>query len=553
MTDAVARERSWSDTFLAFFERRLIAVLFLGFASGLPLALTAATLQARLTEAGADLTTIGFFALVGVAYSLKFLWSPLIDRSLPPGPFKRLGHRRGWTLLFQLSLVAAIALFGLINPATAPAATAAMAVAVAFLSASQDIVIDAYRIEVLDDEQQGAGAAMIQYGYRLGMLASGAGALFIAEFAYRYFSRANIDAAWGVIGLATMDKAGSMSLLSRSIGGLTEAVHQSWVVTFIAMAALMAIGVTTTFLVREPPHRRAAAPAGIEGEASFALRMVVIAAAMAVAILAFLGVKEGLTQLGWPKWAPNVVATLIAAFVPVIIVMLLPKPRPDGNQQYRAIRIWLDNAVMKPFAEVTKREGWVLILLFIVLFKLGDAVLGTMATAFYLNIGFTKPEIAEISKIFGLVATLLGVWIGGLMVMKWGMGKSLLFTGVLQLLSNLMFSWQAHVGNDLNWLYATIAIENFTGGMASAAFVAYISRLCNLQFTATQYALFSSLAAVGRTVIASPMGGIAEQIGWVDYFLLSTAMALPGMLLLVFMLRRYPITIESPAADIADD
>ncbi len=529
MTDtAVAREKSWVEAFVAFFERRLIAVLFLGFASGLPLALTAATLQARLTEAGADLTTIGFFALVGVAYSLKFLWSPLIDRSMPPGPFKNLGHRRGWILLFQLSLMAAIVLFGLINPAVSPVATAAMAVVVAFLSASQDIVIDAYRIEVLDDNQQGAGAAMIQYGYRLGMLASGAGALFIAEYAYRYFAEAADEASLG------------------------EAVHLSWVVTFIAMAALMAVGIATTFLVREPPHKRAAAPAA-EGEASFLLRMGAIAVAMALAVGAFLGIKEGLTQLGWPRWAPNVAATLIAAFVPVVIVMLLPKPRPGGNPQYNAIRLWLDNAVMKPFAEVTKRDGWVLILLFIVLFKLGDAVLGTMATAFYLNIGFTKPEIAEISKIFGLVATLLGVWIGGLMVMKWGMGKSLLLTGVLQLLSNLMFSWQAYVGHDINWLYVTIAIENFTGGMASAAFVAYISRLCNLQFTATQYALFSSLAAVGRTVIASPMGGIAEQIGWIDYFLLSTAMALPGMLLLLFMLRRHPVTIDTPAVAMADD
>lgn len=533
MADVVERKKSWGETFLAFFERRLIAVLFLGFASGLPLALTAATLQARLTEAGADLTTIGFFALVGVAYSLKFLWSPLIDRSMPPGLFKKLGHRRGWTLLFQLALMVAIAVFGFINPAVSPVATAAMAVVVAFLSASQDIVIDAYRIEILDDEQQGAGAAMIQYGYRLGMLVSGAGALFIAEFAYRYF--------------AGTDAPATPETLQP------DAVNLSWIVTFIAMAALMAIGIATTLLVGEPPLRRAAVSSGIEGEASFALRMVVILGAMAVAILAFLGIKEGLTQLGWPRWAPNVVATLVAAFVPVGIVMLLPRPTPRSNRQYQAIRLWLDNAVMKPFAEVTKRDGWVLILLFIVLFKLGDAVLGTMATAFYLNIGFTKFEIGEISKVFGLVATLLGVWVGGLMVMKWGMGKSLLLTGVLQLLSNLMFSWQAYVGHDVNWLYLTIALENFTGGMASAAFVAYISRLCNLQFTATQYALFSSLAAVGRTVIASPMGGIAEQIGWVDYFLLSTVMAIPGMLLLIFMLRRYPVTIESPAANITDD
>jgi PAT family beta-lactamase induction signal transducer AmpG len=553
MTDAaVAREKSWIETFLAFFERRLIAVLFLGFASGLPLALTAATLQARLTEAGADLTTIGFFALVGVAYSLKFLWSPMIDRSTPPGPFQHLGHRRGWTLLFQLLLIVAISAFGFVNPAVSPIATAAVAVVVAFLSASQDIVIDAYRIEVLDDDQQGAGAAMVQYGYRFGMLASGAGALFVADYAYHYFAEANVAAVWGAANLAEMDKAGSMALLSQSLSSLTDAVHQSWIITFLAMAVLMMVGVLTTFLVREPPNRRPPAPA-IEGEAGFALRLVAIVSLTAVAIVAFLAVKKGLSQLDWVTWAINAVATLVAAAVPVAIVMSLPKPSVGGNRQYQAIHIWLENAVVKPFREVAKRDGWQLILLFIVLFKVGDAVLGSMATTFYLNIGFTKPEIAEISKIFGLVATLLGVWVGSLLVTKWGMGKSLLLTGVLQLLSNLMFSWQAYVGHDINWLYLTIAIENFTGGMASAAFVAYISRLCNLQFTATQYALFSSLAVVGRTVIASPMGGIAETIGWVDYFLLSTVMAIPGMLLLIFMLRRHPVTIETPAANIADD
>jgi PAT family beta-lactamase induction signal transducer AmpG len=254
-----------------------------------------------------------------------------------------------------------------------------------------------------------------------------------------------------------------------------------------------------------------------------------------------------------PTWAINAIATLVAAAIPVAIVMSLPKPKAGGNRQYEAIHIWLENAVVKPFREVAKRDGWQMILLFIVLFKVGDAVLGSMATTFYLNIGFTKFEIGEISKVFGLVATLLGVWAGSLMVIKWGMGKSLLLTGVLQLLSNLMFSWQAYVGHDVTWLYVTIAIENFTGGMGSAAFVAYISRLCNLQFTATQYALFSSLAVVGRTVIASPMGGIAETIGWIDYFLLSTVMAIPGMLLLIYMLRRHPVTIETPAANIADD
>ncbi len=510
---AAAEGQSWRETFVAFFERRLIAVLFLGFSSGLPLALTAATLQARQTEAGIDLTTIGFFALVGIAYSLKFLWSPLIDRSLPPGPFRRLGHRRGWTLMIQIALMAAIAILGLIDPAASPVLTALMAVVVAFLSASQDIVIDAYRIELLDDEQQGAGAAMTQYGYRLGMLVSGAGALFLAEY-------------------------------------------YSWSLAYLVMAVLIGVGMATVLMTREPgrsPLSKGIARAGPEGEPSFALRLGLISGLAALAILVFLGTRDWvLAPLDWPKWAGNVIATLLAAALPVLIVAFLPRPATEtGN--YAALHRWLDEAVKRPFQDMGTRRGWALILLFIVLYKLGDAVLGTMATPFYLKIGFTKLEIAEISKIFGLVATLLGVYIGGNMVMRLGLGRTLLITGALQATSNLMFAWQAHVGHDIHWLYVTIGIENLTGGMGSAAFVAYLSGLCNVAFTATQYALFSSLAALGRTVIASPMGAIAEEVGWVLYFLLSTAMALPGLLLLLFMLRRFPATIEGTRREAIGD
>jgi PAT family beta-lactamase induction signal transducer AmpG len=498
----VAKEQPWRETFIAFFERRLIAVLFLGFSSGLPLALTAATLQARQTEAGVDLATIGFFSLVGVAYSLKFLWSPLMDRSLPPGPFRRLGHRRGWTMLTQVALMGAIAGLGLIDPASAPVLTAAAAVIVAFLSASQDIVIDAYRIELLDDRQQGAGAAMIQYGYRLGMLVSGAGALFLAEY-------------------------------------------YSWSIAYLVMAALVGVGMATVLMTREP--NRSALSKGDPSESaqqsvSLALRLGLIGGLAAIGILAFLGVRDWILPSDWPKWAGNVIATLIAALLPVLVVVYMPRPASNKGR-YAALHDWLDEAVRRPFQDMATRRAWALILLFIVLYKLGDAILGSMATPFYLKIGFTKPEIAEISKIFGLVATLLGVYIGGSLVMRMGLGKALLVTGVLQGASNLMFAWQAHVGHEIHWLYLTIGIENLTGGMGSAAFVAYLSGLCNIAFTGTQYALFSSLAALGRTVIASPMGAIAEEVGWVQYFLISTAMALPGLLLLLFMLRHFPAAL----------
>jgi len=494
-------EKSWGIALRGYLEPRLIAVMFLGFSSGLPLALTGATLQIRQTEAGVDLTTIGFFALAGVSYSLKFLWSPLIDKSLPPGPLKLLGHRRGWAILFQLLLVIAITALGIVDPSMAQTQTVILAVVVAFLSASQDIVIDAYRIELLDSEQQGAGSAMIQYGYRIGMLTSGAGALFIAEY-------------------------------------------YSWFTAYIVMAAAMGIGILTILIAPEPKQPREADIADGE-QVGAALRFLTIGGAAAAAIAVFM-VTKNLSEvlISGPKWIPNVFGTLTAAITPIVLFMLLPRPRSQGGS-YASLYNWLNGAIIDPFRDMATRQGWVSILLFVVLFKLGDAVCGTMANPFYISIGFQKPQIAEISKVFGLIATFVGVFLGGLMNLKLGLGRTLVITGLLQLGSNLMFSLQALVGNDERYLYATIGIENLTGGMGSAAFVAYLSGLCNLAFTATQYALFSSLAAVGRTVLSSPFGAVAEDVGWVTYFIISAVMAVPGMLLLFWMLRKYPAAIAS--------
>lgn len=494
-------DKSWGAALRGYLEPRLIAVMFLGFSSGLPLALTGATLQIRQTEAGVDLTTIGFFALAGVSYSLKFLWSPLIDKSLPPGPLKLLGHRRGWAILFQILLVIAITALGMVDPTSSQKTTVALAIIVAFLSASQDIVIDAYRIELLDKEQQGAGSAMIQYGYRIGMLTSGAGALFIAEY-------------------------------------------YSWFAAYAVMAIAMGVGILTVLIAREPKHKTPAVSADDE-EVGAVLRFLTIGGAAIVAIAVFMLVRHFVEiAIPAPKWLPNVMATLVAAVTPVGLFLLLPHPK-TATGGYSRLYHWLNGAIIDPFRDMATRQGWVSILLFIVLFKLGDAVCGAMANPFYISIGFQKPQIAEISKVFGLVATFVGVFLGGLMNLKLGLGRTLVITGLLQLASNLMFSLQAMVGNDEHYLYATIGIENLTSGMGSAAFVAYLSGLCNLAFTATQYALFSSLAAVGRTVLSSPFGAVAEDVGWVNYFLISAVMAVPGMLLLFWMLKAYPAAIAS--------
>lgn len=504
--------RSFSEAFTVYAEKRLVITLLLGFSSGLPLALTGATLQARLTESGVDLGTIGFFTLVGVSYSLKFLWAPMIDRTPAPFAFSRLGRRRGWMLFFQAALLVAIAWMGFVVPAQSPVLTAAAAVLVAFLSASQDIVIDAYRIELLDVSQQGAGAAMTQYGYRLGMLSSGAGALLMAEFF-------------------------------------------SWEAAYLVMSGAMGLGMLAVLWGSEPFEKASAALESSSKKASIALRFAFILGLSAAAIALFFLVRD--TLLPWlrlPKWAPNIIATAAAAAAPVLIVALLPSPSISASgSRYAALYEWLGDAIKKPFIDIAARKGWALILLFIVLYKLGDATLGSMAMAFYLRIGFTKLQVAAVTKVFGLVASLAGIAVGGSLVMRTGIRKSLVISGILQMLSNLMFAWQAHKGADIQWLYATIGIENFTGGLASAAFVAYLSGLCNIAFTATHYALFSSLAAVGRTVLVSPMGGIAEQIGWVRFFVLSTLVAIPGMLLLLEMIRRFPSALEGRHSTLVGD
>jgi PAT family beta-lactamase induction signal transducer AmpG len=495
---------AWRRSLATYAEPRLIAVLFMGFSSGLPLALTTGTLQVWQTRAGVSLATIGFFALVGAVYSLKFVWAPLMDQIRLPGPLGRLGRRRGWAIVTQLALAGSLVLLGTSDPAAAPALTAFFAVLVAFSSASQDIVIDAYRIELLDEAQQGAGAAMTQYGYRIGMLVSGAGALYLAD-------------------------------------------HVSWSVVYCVMAALVAVGIVTVLLTREPAESGFAAAAAA-GRA-WRLRALALATVAASAILVFFVAKLLLGQLDLPSWVPRTVAIVLAAATPVAIILLLPRPDPRAvgglAGGYAELRVWLDGAVVRPFAEFAGRRGWLAILLFIVLFKLGDAVAGVMANPFYVRIGFSNEEIASVTKVFGLIATLLGVFIGGALVARLGIMRALLVAGILQMVSNLTFSAQAVVGHDVGFLMLTIGFENLAGGIGSAAFVAYLSGLCNIAFTATQYALFSSLAVVGRTVLSSPGGVLAEQLGWFDYFLVATALAIPGLLVLLWMMRRYP---PDPAA-----
>jgi MFS transporter, PAT family, beta-lactamase induction signal transducer AmpG len=407
--------REW---FALYLRPRILAILALGFVSGLPLALTASTLSVWLTEAGISKSAIGLFAAVSTPYALKFLWAPLIDCTRFPLLGKLFGRRRGWLFATQIALIIALLLLGLANPEINPWLTAILALMVAIASASQDIVIDAYRVELLKPQEQGAGAATAVLGYRLGMIVSSAGALYLAT----YFG---------------------------------------WLITYVCMASLIGIGIITALLAGEPE-----------------------------------------TSEEW---------------------------RPPGRQNFNA---WVQEAVIAPFANFMTRPYWLTILLFILLYKLADAFMGVMTNPFLIEIGFTKEEIASVVKLFGVIATIAGSFIGGAMVARLGTLRSLWICGIAHAVTNLMFVVQARMGADIHILALGITLENVSGGMGTAAFVAYISGLTYVRFTATQYALLSSFAAFGRTWLSTPAGWFAEKLGWEWFFFFAALLAIPGLFVL---------------------
>jgi PAT family beta-lactamase induction signal transducer AmpG len=385
----------------------MLIALVMGFASGLPLLLTSTLLQAWMTDAGVDLGTIGLFTLVGLPYTLKFVWAPLLDRYVIPG----VGRRRGWLLVAQALLMLTIAGLGMTHPSTAPGFVALVALLLTFFSASQDIVIDAYRRESLADDEQGLGASLYVNGYRVGMLLASGGGLILAD------------------------------LLPFSA-------------VYLLMAVCMLPGLVTTLLAPEPP---------IDG-------------------------------------APP--ATLRAA-------------------------------VVEPFLDFFSRNGALTILLFIFLYKIGDTMATTLTTPFYLQLGFSKTAIGAVVKLFGFWATVFGGLAGGVLIMRWGNYRALWIFGILQAISTLGFAALVPIGPNEAALAVVIALENLAGGMGTAAFVAFMANLTNRRFTATQYALLSSLMGVPRVIIASPSGFVAEWLGWAGYFVFCAALAVPALLLLL--------------------
>jgi MFS transporter, PAT family, beta-lactamase induction signal transducer AmpG len=429
-----ASRASWTETLGVYLRRRVVVVLLLGFSGGLPLALSGSTLLRWMAEAGVNLGTIGLFALVGTPYTAKFLWAPLVDAIDVPVLSRLLGRRRGWLVLTQVALIAAIVFLGICDPSIAPWLVALGALFVAAMSATQDIVIDAFRVESLDESEQAAGMASYVAGYRVGMLASMAGALFLVSA----FERFDLSA------------------------------HAAWTASYLVMAALVAVGIIATLIAIEPQK---SAP-----------------------------VESVHTQRG-P--AARVIETAIGAFMDFL--------------QYRQVAV---------------------ILGFVVLFKFTDALAGVMTAPFVYELGFSRDVYAAIIKGVGLAATLIGGFAGGFVARGFSLAASLWISGILQAIANLAYSWQAVVGTDVAWLTFAIVVENFTSAIGTVIFVAYLSALCrNPLHTATQYALLTALAAVGRTYLSSGAGFMASAVGWPVFFALCAVAAVPGLLLLARLQR----------------
>lgn len=389
-------------------------MLVLGFASGVPLALTGSTLSAWMVSEGVDIKTIGLFSLVGLPYALKFLWSPLMDRYTPPF----LGRRRGWMIITQLILIVSISMLGFLHPSSQLVMIAFLAVAIAFFSASQDIVLDAYRTESLAAEERGAGAGVWILGYRIAILVSGALALILSDYL-------------------------------------------PWRSVYIIMGAAMVIGCVTTIMCPEPV-----------------------------------------------------------------------RTSPDG--QVIEPPKSLAEAVVSPFVEFLRRPGAIEILLFVVLYKIGDVAAAQMTTPYILkHIGFSRTELGTIFKGLGMVATVVGSLAGGALMARWTLKKSLFVFGVLQGISTISFVLLEFTGRQLWALSLVIGIENICGGLGTAAYTALLMGLCNTRFTATQYALLSSLMAVSRYVTGAPTGFVADAVGWIWFFTICTLLALPAMLMLL--------------------
>jgi len=439
MTEKTATDQpafSWLASWRVYLQPASLRMLLLGFAAGLPLLLVLGTLSFRLREAGIDRSAIGYLSWVGLAYGFKWVWAPLVDRMPIPFLTHRLGRRRSWLLLAQTMVILGLVGMALSDPSQTLGPVVWCALLVAVGSATQDIALDAFRIESADPTQQAALAASYQTGYRLAMIWAGAGVLWVA--------------AW-VQG-----------------ENATGYLHAAWQTAYLVMAASMSVGVITVWMSREPS----------------------------------------------------------------------PTELPPA----RNMKAWLQGALIDPFADFIKRYKWqaALILSLIAVYRISDVVMGIMANPFYVDMGYTKAEVATVTKVYGVLMTLLGAFVGGVMALRWGVMRILMLGAILSALSNLLFGWLAGHGHDVRALIAVVSADNLASGIASAAFIAYLSSLTNIKYSATQYALLSSMMLLLPKFIAGFSGDFVNAHGYADFFNATALLGMPVLILVALAWRFQP-------------
>jgi PAT family beta-lactamase induction signal transducer AmpG len=513
MNDASAEARSWRASLMAFLHPRVVTMLFLGFSAGIPILLIFSSLSLWLREAGVERAAVTFFSWAALGYSFKFVWAPLIDRLPVPGLRHLLGRRRAWMLIAQGLIIVAILGMAWTDPAASQTSLSMMALAavlLGFSSATQDIVIDAYRIESAGRELQAMMSATYIAGYRIGMLVAGAGALFLA----------------GSFGT----KMGHYS-------------YPAWRWTYAIMAATMLIGVVTTLLIPEPPQQ--AGGAGEHRTRDY-LRFVLL---FLVAVSGFVGVffysADTITHVQ-SSWSGNSGHTHVVGFVLGVLrlaaAMLAACLLAWGAMVAGMVdRVMVQTAYLDPIRDFFRRYGgrtaWLLLAL-VGVYRISDIVLGVISNVFYQDLGFSKAEIATIVKTFGLFMTIAGGFLGGVLAVRYGVIRILFLGAVLSALTNLLFLGLAHLGHDTLMLYIVISADNLSAGLASAAFVAFLSSLTSVSFTAVQYAIFSSLMTLFPKLLGGYSGSMVEAMGYAGFFVLTTFLGLP-VLVLVWLAGRH--------------
>ena len=437
---------SWFNTLSIYTHPRVLGMLSLGFSAGLPLLLILGTLSFWLREAGIDRTTIGHLSWIGLAYSFKWLWSPLVDRMPLPVLTRILGRRRAWLLLSQIIIMLALVGMAMTDPIVSLSHMVFFALAVAFASATQDIALDAYRIEAVALELQGAMAATYQAGYRVAMILASAGVLWIA---------AAVDSS-----AATYD-------------------YMPWRFAYLVMAGCMSVGIITTLIIREPK----------------------------VPLSTLLSENEKYAQQMIAKW--------------------------HLSTRLENMLVWLYGALIAPFRDFIVRHGKqaLVILALIALYRISDVVMGVMSNPFYVDMGYTKDEVAAVSKVYGVLMTILGAAIGGLLIAQIGIMRTLFIGAVLSAATNLLFVWLAGRGHDVSGLVFTISADNLSAGIASSAFIAYLSGLTNSAYSATQYALFSSVMLLLPKFVAGFSGQFVDAYGYESFFIATALLGVPVLVL----------------------